>query len=52
VLFGGFLLHEPVDRRIVLALALIGGGIWMVNRGQKTGIRNQVSDARSTPSDP
>jgi drug/metabolite transporter (DMT)-like permease len=52
VLFGGLLLHERVSRQIVLALLLIGGGIWLVNRGQKTAIRNQVSETRSPSSDP
>jgi drug/metabolite transporter (DMT)-like permease len=43
VLFGGLLLHEPVSRQIVLALLLIGGGIWLVNRGQMSEIRDQKS---------
>ena len=38
VLFGGLLLHEPVSRQIMLALLLIGGGIWLVNRSRKSDV--------------
>jgi drug/metabolite transporter (DMT)-like permease len=35
VLFGSLLLDEPVNRQIVLALLMIGGGIYLVNRSGK-----------------
>ena len=41
VLFGALILDEPVTGPILAALALIGGGIYLVNRGQKTEIRCQ-----------
>src|SRR5919108_460671 len=48
--FGGLalILDEPVTRQILAALALIGGGIYLVNRSQMTGIRYQKNGPRSS----
>jgi drug/metabolite transporter (DMT)-like permease len=36
VFFGALILDEPVTGPVLAALALIGGGIYLVNRGRKS----------------
>lgn len=40
VVFGALLLDEPIGPRILGALLLIGGGIWLVNRSPRTSVPN------------